>query len=430
MSETRAMVIVGAGHVGGRAALALRAGGWAGPIVLIGQEPDAPCERPPLSKAVLTGAQTPEACLLATAAQYAEQGITLKLGQSVTAIQPRQRSVILQGGEHIAYESLLLATGGHARTLTLPGADLPGVHTLRTLADARTLQPRLQPGQRLVVVGGGFIGLEVAASARERGCDVTLLEGAPRLLGRAVPAALGERVAALHRQHDVDLRLGSGPESFSAVNGRVAVRLLDGGLLMADTVVVGIGITPAVQLARAAGLAIGAQTQGITVDVRLQTSEPFIYAAGDVAEAPSVLSGRPQRQETWQNAEAQAAVAAANMMGGQRVCEALPWFWSDQYDHTLQVSGEPALGVLEAVRSLGESAELRFYLDASGQLVGASGFGPASLVNKELKLARTLVERRLCLDAADLSDPGVKLKGLLSAGGAALVTSSSAALAA
>jgi 3-phenylpropionate/trans-cinnamate dioxygenase ferredoxin reductase subunit len=415
MSETRAMVIVGAGHVGGRAALALRAGGWAGPIVLIGQEPHAPCERPPLSKAVLTGAQSPESCLLATPAQYAEQGITLKLGQSVTAIQPRQRSVILQGGEHIAYEALLLATGGQPRTLSLPGADLPGVHTLRTLSDALALQPRLQPGQRLVVVGGGFIGLEVAASARERGCDVTLLEGAPRLLGRAVPAALGERVAALHRQHGVDLRLGSGPESFTAVNGRIAVRLLDGGLLMADTVVVGIGITPAVQLARAAGLAIGAQTQGIVVDAHLQTSEPFIYAAGDVTEAPSVLSGRPQRQETWQNAEAQAAVAAANMVGGQQACEALPWFWSDQYDHTLQVSGEPGLGVQEAVRPLGDSAEMRFYLDASGQLVGACGFGPASLVNKELKLARTLVERRLRLHAADLADPGVKLKGLLSA---------------
>lgn len=413
MSETRAMVIVGAGHVGGRAALALRAGGWAGPIVLIGQEPDAPCERPPLSKGVLTGAQTPASCLLATPEQYAAQGITLKLGQTVSAIQPRQRSVILQGGELISYEALLLATGGQTRVLALPGADLPGIHTLRTLADARRLAPRLQPGQHLVVVGGGFIGLEVAASARQLGCEVTLLEGAPRLLGRAVPAAIGERVAALHLQHGVDLRLGCGPESFSAVNGRIAVRLLDGELLMADTVLVGIGITPSVHLARAAGLAIGAHSQGITVDARLQTSEPFIFAAGDVAEAPSVLSGRPQRQETWQNAEAQAAVAAANMLGGALRSETLPWFWSDQYDHTLQVSGEPALGAKEVARHLGDEAVLHFYLDARGRLVGASGFGPSAALAKEFKLARTLVERGARPAAHELADPGTKLKGLL-----------------
>jgi 3-phenylpropionate/trans-cinnamate dioxygenase ferredoxin reductase subunit len=426
MSETRAMVIVGAGHVGGRAALALRSGGWSGPIVLIGQEPDAPCERPPLSKGVLTGEQTPASCLLATPDQYAEQGITLKLGQSVAAIQPAQRCVTLQGGEIVPYEALLLATGGQVRTLSLPGSDLPGIHTLRTLADARALQPRLKPGQRVAVVGGGFIGLEVAASARQLGCEVTLLEGAQRLLGRAVPAAIGERVADLHRQHGVDLMLGSGPESFSAVNGRIAVRLLDGQLLMADTVVVGIGITPSVQLARAAGLAIGTQSQGITVDARLQTSERDIYAAGDVAEAPSVLSGRQQRQETWQNAEAQAAVAAANMLGGTQTCETLPWFWSDQYDHTLQVSGEPALAVHEVQRPMGDGAALHFYLDAAGLLVGASGFGPIGVVSKELKLARTLVERRLRLQAADLANPSIKLKSLLSgaavaAPGAALV---------
>jgi 3-phenylpropionate/trans-cinnamate dioxygenase ferredoxin reductase subunit len=426
MSETRAMVIVGAGHVGGRAALALRSGGWSGPIVLIGQEPDAPCERPPLSKGVLTGEHTPASCLLATPDQYAEQGITLKLGQSVAAIQPAQRCVTLQGGEIVPYEALLLATGGQVRTLSLPGSDLPGIHTLRTLADARALQPRLKPGQRVAVVGGGFIGLEVAASARQLGCEVTLLEGAQRLLGRAVPAAIGERVADLHRQHGVDLMLGSGPESFSAVNGRIAVRLLDGQLLMADTVVVGIGITPSVQLARAAGLAIGTQSQGITVDARLQTSERDIYAAGDVAEAPSVLSGRQQRQETWQNAEAQAAVAAANMLGGTQTCETLPWFWSDQYDHTLQVSGEPALAVHEVQRPMGDGAALHFYLDAAGLLVGASGFGPIGVVSKELKLARTLVERRLRLQAADLANPSIKLKSLLSgaavaAPGAALV---------
>jgi 3-phenylpropionate/trans-cinnamate dioxygenase ferredoxin reductase subunit len=282
---------------------------------------------------------------------------------------------------------------------------------LRTLDDAAQIAARLQPGARIAIVGGGFIGLEVAASARQRGCEVTVIEGATRLLGRAVPEAIGARVLALHRAHGVEIRLGMLPTAFERqTDGRTRVTLTDGTALAADTVIVGIGIVPAVELAVQAGLAVN---RGVVVDAQLATSAPGVFAAGDVAEFPSPLNGAPIRQETWQNAEAQARVAAANMLGQGVTFDTLPWFWSDQYDHQLQVCGEPALGTTTVTRPLGDAALIDFHLDADGRLVGASGFGPVSVVAKELKLARMLVERRRQPSPEALADAGVKLKSLL-----------------
>ena len=409
-----AMVIVGAGHVGGRAAQHLREQGWAGEIVLIGAEPVLPYERPPLSKAVLKGEMTPEQCALRPAADYDRDRIT-HIVSTVQAIDTAARCVTLADGRVIAYAALLLATGGVARKLDIPGATLPGVCELRTQADAIALAPSLQAGAHLVLIGGGFIGLEVAASARSRGCEVTVLEGAPRLLGRAVPASIGAQVLALHQAQGVDVRLGSGPSAFAQrADGRLDVSLQDGSTRVADTVVVGIGIAPATELARAAGLAV---ERGIVVNIELATSAAGVYAAGDVAEFPSAFSGQLIRQETWHNAETQARTAALNMLGGHEAYAVTPWFWSDQYDWQLQVSGEPALAASSVVRTLGEGAEageLHFYLDADGRLVGASGCGPTRVVAKELKLARTLVERGARPTEAQLADPGVKLKALLS----------------
>jgi 3-phenylpropionate/trans-cinnamate dioxygenase ferredoxin reductase component len=410
-SDAAAMVIIGAGHAGGRVAAALRAQGWTGPIELIGAEPALPYERPPLSKAVLTGEASPEACALRPAADYEGDRISHRVAR-VAALDTAARTVTLADGSVIAYRAALLATGGHARPLTIPGADQPGVLALRTLADAAALAPRLTPGARLALIGGGFIGLEVAASARHLGCQVTVLEGAPRLLGRAVPASIGDKVLALHRARGVDVRLGCGPTQIDAADGALAVHLSDGSMLAADTVVVGIGITPATELAQAAGLRVA---RGIVVDATLATSAPGVYAAGDVAEFPSAFSGDLIRQETWHNAETQARVAAANMLGGTEAYRSTPWFWSDQYDWQLQVTGEPALAAQSAVRALGPDAELHFYLDADGRLVGCSGVGPTSVVAKELKLARTLVERGARPTAEQLADPAVKLKSLLSA---------------
>ncbi len=409
-AKTLSMVIVGAGHCGGRAAQALREFGWTGPIDLVGMERHAPYERPPLSKELLTGDKTADACLLRSSQAMIDDGIRLHT-QRVAAIDTGARTVTLAIGQVLPYWRLLLTPGGAVRRLTIPGADLPEVLTLRTLDDAQTLAPRLSAGRSLLVVGGGFIGLEVAASARRLGTRVTLVEGAPRLLGRAVPPEVADGVVALHRHHGVDLRLGVLPERIEpCAQGGVRVHLSDGTVQSVDTVVVGIGIEPATGLARAAGLQVA---RGIVVDAHLRTSDPQVYAAGDAAEFPSPLSGQPMRQETWFNAEAQARVAARNLLGGDEVFRATPWFWSDQYDHQLQVAGEPALGVATAQRDLGEGSSIIFYLDEVRRLVGMSAWGPVARLVKDAKLARLLVERGGVADPAALADPAIKLKSLL-----------------
>ena len=409
MQNTAAMVIVGAGHVGGRAAQTLRESGWTGPVMLIGAEPHLPYERPPLSKALLTGERTAAQCALRAPESYAAEGIS-HIVSTVDAIDVAARQITLVDGRRFAYEALLFATGGSPRWIDIPGAHLPGVLGLRTLDDAAALEPRLLAGAHIVIIGGGFIGLEVAASARSRGCRVSVIEGAARLLGRAVPESVGAGVLALHRDHGVDVRLGVAPSAIALNGSRLDVQLADGSVLCADTVIVGVGIAPAIGLAQAAGLATA---RGVLVNAELQSSAAGIYAAGDVAEFPSAFSGEPIRQETWHNAETQARIAARNMLGGHEAYTEMPWFWSDQYDHQLQVAGEPALGLTSVTRPLGGGAAMYFHLDAQGRLVGVSGFGPVSAVAKELKLARLLLERRAQPAAAQLADPGVKLKSLL-----------------
>jgi 3-phenylpropionate/trans-cinnamate dioxygenase ferredoxin reductase component len=407
-SNREAMVIVGAGHVGGRAALTLREAGWAGPVLLVGQERVPPYERPPLSKGVLLG--EPFTATIATAPRLAEAGIQWLPGRRVVAIDRTAREVLLDDQRRLAYRGVLLATGGRARVLDLPGAELAGVHTLRTLADAYALAPRLGPRARLAVIGGGFIGLEVAASARQRGTEVVVLEAAPRLLGRAVPAAIAAQVQALHEARGVQVRLGVSPLAFEREGEALRVRLADGSAIGADTVVIGIGIVPDTELAEAAGLPC---SNGIVVDAALRTADPQILAAGDVALFPSPLSGRLQRLESWHNAEDHARVAAANMAGGAATVGATPWVWSDQYDHQLQIAGDPSLGAQLATRELGAGAQLRFDLDAAGRIVGVAGFGPTGALAKEFKLARVLFERGARPAPTALEDPAVKLKSLL-----------------
>ncbi len=413
MAIDRMMAIVGAGHVGGRAAQALREAGWQGGIALIGAEPHLPYERPPLSKGLLTGTRNAEQCQLRPHDAWRDDNIEHIVG-AAEAIDPGERTLRLSDGRTIAYEKLLLATGGRARKLSVPGAELEGVVSLRTLDDAAVIAPRLAPGSRVVVIGGGFIGLEVAASARSRDCSVFLLEGAPRLLGRSVPASIAARVQTLHERNGVQLRVDVTPISIGRMSdGALGVTLSTGDVLAADTVIVGIGIDPADELARAAGLEV---QRGVVVNAELETSVGGVYAAGDVAVFPSRFSGRPIRQETWHNAETQARVAARNMLGAGEPYRELPWFWSDQYDHQLQVAGEPALGVRSVTRLLGGDAEIHFYFDGATQLVGASGFGPARNFVREMRLARMLVDQGAAVEPEQLTKAEVKLKSLLVGG--------------
>lgn len=406
----RVMAIVGAGHVGGRAAQTLREAGWRGRIALIGAEPHLPYERPPLSKALLTGERSAQQCGLRSPEAWRDDGVE-HIVATVRALDPARRTLELGDGATLHYEALLLATGGHARRLAIPGASHAGVLCLRTLDDAAMIGPRLAAGAHIVVVGGGFIGLEVAASARARGCDVTLIEGGARLLGRAVPAAIAARAHALHERNGVRVLLKRAPQAFEKrADSTLDVMLESGETLHADTVIVGIGIEPADELARAAGIEVA---RGILVDEALATSARGVYAAGDVAVFPSRFGAHRIRQETWHNAETQARVAAHNMLGGRDAYRELPWFWSDQYDHQLQVAGEPALGARSIVRIPGGGAEIHFDLDEQGRLVGASGFGPTGALAREMKLARMLVERGAAIDPQSLANPEVKLKSLL-----------------
>jgi len=399
MMMNTALIIVGAGHAGGRAALTLREEGYSGRLILIGDEPHVPYERPPLSKGLLQGSMDLAGCSLCDSARLAELGIEHIAGNPVSQLDPSQHRLQLADGQWLSYSGLLLATGGRARRLPQAQAN---VLYLRTHDEALALKSALRPGARLVIVGGGFIGLEVAATARGLGCEVTVLEAGPRLAGRVLAPVISEALLQVHRQQGVDVRLNVALESIHAE----AVQLVDGQLLPCDLVVVGIGMQPNIELAVAAGLEVG---QGIRVDAHLRTSVPDIYAAGDVCEFR--LGGEYQRQETWRNAEAQGRHAALNMLGRDEPFEVLPGFWSDQYDWGLQTVG--VITPLTVSRALPGAGLLLFYLDADQHLQGACGWGPGNSVAKDIKLCERLISARIALNAASLADPDVSLKHLL-----------------
>jgi 3-phenylpropionate/trans-cinnamate dioxygenase ferredoxin reductase component len=410
-SRFPSILVVGAGHCGGRTVQALREFGWQGPIDLVGDEPGLPYERPPLSKDVLTGAKAHDTLDLMTAEAMHALNVQHHRARMV-ALEPQEQLATLSDGSNLHYGAMLFANGGAPRSLAIPGADLRGVLTLRSKADALLLAPTLRAGQRIVIIGGGFIGLEVASSARKLGCAVSLVEGAPQLMGRAVPKLLADRAQALHVARGVDIHLGVSPLHIARNSTGLEVALSDGARLQADVVLIGIGIQAGIDVAQAAGIAVA---RGILVNRQLQTSVPHVYAAGDVAEFPSHMTGALLRQETWQNAESQARVAAHNLMGGSVDFNAHSWFWSDQYDYQLQVSGEPAAGVQTIVREQEDGDVLVFYTDAHHKIVGACGWGLTSRLAKDMKLARTLVERGISASAETLADPDTKLKALLKA---------------
>nr|WP_315414363.1 FAD-dependent oxidoreductase [uncultured Pseudomonas sp.] len=394
-----ALIIVGAGHAGGRAALTLREEGYTGRLILIGDEAHLPYERPPLSKGLLQGSIDLAGCSLCDEARLAELGIEHIAGNPVRQLDPAQQRLQLADGQWLAYAGLLLATGGRARRLPQAQAN---VLYLRTHDEALALKAALRPGARLVVVGGGFIGLEVAATARSLGCDVTLLEAGPRLAGRVLPPVISEALLDVHRLHGVEVRLNVALESIDVD----AVVLVDGQRLPCDLVVVGIGMQPNIELAAAAGLDVG---QGIRVDAHLRTSAPNVYAAGDVCEFR--LDGQYQRQETWRNAEAQGRHAALNLLGRELAFESLPGFWSDQYDWGLQTVGVST--ALTVSRPLPTGGLLLFYLDAEHHLQGACGWAPGNSVAKDIKLCERLISARVPLNPTSLADPDLSLKQLL-----------------
>ena len=400
MSET--IVIVGAGHAGGRAAQALRAAGFAGRVVLIGEEKYQPYERPPLSKELIVTDAGLEKARLHDPAYYEHNKIELLRGAPAEAIDRAGKTVKLAGGPVVAYDKLLLTTGARVRKLPISGADLPGVFYLRDFDDTLAIRARLAPGVRAVVIGGGFIGLETAASAVKRGATVTVLEVADRLMGRAVAPEIGSWFAELHKKKGVDVRLSV---RIKAIEGAGKVeRVVLGGMdaIPADIVVAGIGIVPNVELAALAGLDVA---NGIVVDQFGRTSDPAISAAGDCVLQPNAFLGRRVRLESYQNAQDQAMAVARNMVGEPKPYEDSLWVWSDQHDVNLQMTGAPeGYDKLVWRGDPASGAFMLFYLK-EGRIVAVNTVN----MGREMKPAQRLMQSRKAFDPAQLADPNVRL---------------------
>lgn len=413
MSADR-VCIIGAGHAGGELALALRQQGYGGSIVLIGDEMHPPYQRPPLSKAYLKGECEASALCLRQAISYERANVTLALGACVERIDRQTRSIHLADGRIFEYAQLALATGSRARRLGIADAaaaeHASNFHYFRTIDDVQRMRHQLAPGTRVVIVGGGYIGLEVAAASVSRGAKVVLLETLPRVLARVSAPEMSSFYERAHRDAGVDIRTGTGVIGFEftdTADAIVGVRCADGSLLPADVVIVGIGIVPNTELATAAGLAVN---DGIVVDEYARTSDPSIVAAGDCTNHPNALSGRRVRLESVPNAVDQARVAAATLAGKPRVYDSVPWFWSDQYDLKLQIAGlsQGYDGVV--VRgAMSTRSFVLFYL-REGVLIAAD------CVNRpqEFMVAKRLVAARARIEPALLADESAALKTVVS----------------
>ena len=412
MRAQAAMVIIGAGQCGARTANALRENGWDGEITLLGNEGVAPYDRPPLSKAVLLGERSTAQCALYDEAFYRDQRIDLRFDAHVQQIDRGARKVVLSDGRSIDYQRLLIATGAEPRRLDVPGAHLQGVHLLRTASDANALADTLQPSRRVVIVGAGFIGLEVAASAIARGCEVVVIEAGARALMRAVPEVVAGYLIDKHRQMGVQIHFAAQIERLLGTTQVTGIRLKDGTQIDCDCVVVGIGVKPRTELAEAAGIDVA---DGIAVDDTLRTNDPHIFAAGDVCSFPHRLFRRRIRLECWKNAEDHARIVARNMLERGETYSEVPWFWSNQYDMAIQIAGMPAFGVESVVRETGTTSRIFFALDRDGVLVGASGVGKVSEIARDVRVAQSLIAQRATIEPAALADNNIKLKSLISA---------------
>lgn len=405
MSQT--CIIIGASHAAAQLAPSLRQEGWEGKIIVIGDEPYLPYHRPPLSKAFLAGDQTAEGLLIRKQPIYDKNDIEFKLGTRVENINRSHKNITLTNGEVLSYDKLALCTGSRVRTVSLPGVDLEGIHYLRDISDVEAIKGDVASGKSAVIVGGGYIGLETAASLKKQGMNVTVLEMAPRVLARVTAPELSEFYTRVHSDEGVTIKTGIAVSGFEG-DGRVQrVACADGSSFDADLVVIGVGIVPNVELAEAAGLTV---ENGVVVDEFARTNDPDIVAAGDVTNHPNDLYGIRLRLESVPNATDQAKSAAASICGKDKVYRSLPWFWSDQYDLKLQIAGL-SQGYDEVVirgdKDAGRSF-VAFYLK-EGKLISAD------CVNRpqEFMISKKIISEGLPVDPARLADESIAPKELL-----------------
>ena len=403
--SAQTFIVIGAGQAGGRAVEAMRQTGFAGRIVLVGAEPHLPYERPPLSKEFLA-ADAGELQSMFERAWFNERDIDLHLGVAAIAIDRAEKQVRLADGATLSYDKLLLTTGAAVRELDIEGAALPGVHTLRTIEDNRAIEALFSAQKPVVVVGGGFIGLEVAAAAQLRGCAVTVLEFADRLMGRALPAQISAIFTALHGANGVDVRLNTGVARIEGAGRAEAVVTTAGDRIAVQGVIVGVGIAPETSLAQAAGLTV---KNGIVVDEYCRSSDADIYAAGDAASQWQPRPGRHLRLESWQNAQNQAIAAAQNTCGANLPFAEVAWFWSDQFDVNLQMCGAPADWKETVTRGDMAARDGILFQLKDTKIVGAIGLNRP----RDMRFVKRLMAAGKTPTLAQLADDNIGFRDLL-----------------
>ena len=403
MEATPPILVIGGGPAGTFAAIAAKKQNPDARVILLTEEPCEPYEKPPLSKGVLLGKVSPADAPIAGPGGLAAHGVVLESCARCLAIDREARALLLEDGRRLPYSTLVIATGSLVRELPNLPIGMPHVHYLRTEADAQRLLARLRDTPRLLVVGAGLIGLEVAASAAERGVRTRVLELAPRVLARVCDEEIGGRVEAAHRRHGVDLRLGCAVASVNVGDGGAEVLTTTGERFAADVIVVGTGVKPNDRLAAAAGLAVD---EGIIVDEYCRTSDRAIFAAGDVVRFPGPHG--PVRLENWRHAQDQGAVAGRNAAGASEAYRTIPSFWSEQYDLYIQGVGWPVEGTRGISRPMPGNAALTFNV-SDGRIVGAQGIN----AQRDLAAVRRLIERRVPIDPAALADPAQPLAAML-----------------
>ena len=397
------IVIVGAGQAGGSAALQLRSAGFEGAVTLIGAEPHPPYERPPLSKAYLTGDLAYDSLLLRPLEFYRDQNVQLLTDTSVTSINLVEKFVMTSDKQALRFDKLLLATGARPRQLPISGADLSGVHYLRTLGDVAALQNTMRRAQNVCLIGGGYVGLEFASVARKAGLKVTVLEAADRLLQRVTTPEMSEYFADLHRSHGVEVCVGARIQEIQGAD-QVERVVCEHGTVPADLVLIGIGALPSVEIAEAAGLACD---NGIQVDEMCRSSHPDVFAAGDCTNHPNALLKRRLRLESAPNATDQARVAATNMMGANETYCTVPWFWSDQYTSKLQAVGFSSDGTQSVCRGDKAAHQFAMFYLKENRLVAVEAINSA----KAFMAGKRLYGHEL--DPDQLADPATDLRSLI-----------------
>ena len=398
-------IIAGAGHAGGQTAISLRQAGYEGRIVVCGDEPVPPYQRPPLSKKYLSGELALERVFLRPESFYTKNDIELRLGNAVREIDREGRTVRLEDGDSLGFTDLVIATGSRPRRLDAPGADLENIFYLRTLADSDVIRSALVAGRRLAVVGGGYIGLEIASTAKGLGLEVCVIEAADRILGRVTAPEMSAYYTSAHRARGVDIRLST---SIAAFEGDGAVEAVDcgGETVPADVVVVGIGIAPEQELAAAAGIHCD---DGVVVDERCATSADHVYAVGDCTRHPNPILGRTLRLESVHNALEQARTAAANIAGTPTKYEQVPWFWSDQFDLKLQMVGMSQGYDAIVQRGSMDADDFAMFYFKDGVLIAVDAVNRP----REFMACRKLVPERPRIDPTKLADESIPMKEMI-----------------